>query len=165
MTYKYPITSFSDLGRIRKSESGSSSVEFAILAPVLCFALLGAVDLGTAISERISMSHVVRSAAQVAMEDPGEAKVELMMNRAAAQNFNLEESSDTTIGTDQNPITLSVDRFCACPEAAESAVSCSTVCTGTVPTYIFYEMSAAKDFAGVLVPSLPLEASAQVQVR
>lgn len=151
--------------RIRASQSGSSTVEFAILAPVLCFALLAAVDLGTALSERISMSHIVRSGAQVAMDDPGEEKVELVLNRTAAQNFDFEQPAGTTIDMNVHPITLAADRFCACPDEADTAVSCSTICTGTVPTYIFYKMSAAKNFAGVLVRGLPLEASAQVQVR
>ena len=40
-----------------------------------------------------------------------------------------------------------------------------TICTGTVPTFIYYRMSAAKDYSGMIVPSFPLQAAAQVQVR
>ena len=159
---------FSSLGgswrRIWHGESGASSVEFAILAPVLCFLLLGAVDLGSAISQRMSMGQVMRSGAQVAMEDPGEDKVQSVLVSTASRNFTVEGEDGNTISAG-DPMALNVSRVCACPEAPEVAAVCSTVCPGPSPTLIFYKMSAAKVFSGVLVRRLPLEARAQVQVR
>ncbi len=64
-----------------------------------------------------------------------------------------------------DPISLTVSRICACPESPDVAESCSKVCSGTVPTFIFYKMSAAKEFSGILMRGLPLQADAQVQVR
>ena len=150
--------------RIGAAESGASSVEFAILAPVLCFLLLGAVDLGSAISQRMSMGQLMRSGAQVAMEDPGEDQVESVLVSTASRNFTVAEEDGTTISTG-DPMTLNVSRVCACPEAPDVAAVCSTVCPGPTPTLIYYKMSAAKEFSGVLMRGLPLEARAQVQVR
>ena len=149
-----------------RREEGASSVEFALLAPVLCFALLGAVDLGTAISERIAMSQILRSGAQVAMEDPGEDDVQQLMRSAASANFETPaEEGETDQSVVSDPLEIEVDRFCACPDAPETAVTCSTICTGTVPTFIYYNMSAAKDFSGVILRGMSLNAAAQVQVR
>ena len=152
--------------RLPRGEEGASSVEFALVAPVLCMILLATVDLGSALGERLAMGQVLRSGVQVAMEDPGEADVRDLMASTASGNFETATESDATDPSVVNdPLTLSVDRFCACPDAPETALECSTVCSGTVPTFIYYEMSAAKNFSGVLLRSVPLRATAQVQVR
>lgn len=150
--------------RISAAESGAASVEFAILAPILCFLLLGAVDLGTAVSQRISMGHLMRSGAQVAMEDPGVADVKAVLKSTASRNFTVADDLPNTIEVG-NPMDLAVSRVCACPDQPDVAESCSKVCAGEVPTVIYYKMSAAKKFSGVLMRDLPLQADAQVQVR
>jgi pilus assembly protein CpaE len=152
--------------RVGAAEDGASSVEFAILAPILGFLLIGAVDLGSAVSQRISMGHLMRSGAQVAMEDPGAAKVESVLMSTASENFTIARASSDTISVGDDPIKLVVERVCACPDSPEvSEPDCSKVCTGTVPTFIFYKISAAKKFSGVLMRGLPLQADAHVQVR
>jgi pilus assembly protein CpaE len=89
------------LSRSRRSvlaeESGASAVEFALFAPVLCLALLTTIDLGTALSQRMSLGHVLRSGAQVAMEDPGTAKVERVLESTAKRNFRPRAPTRPTI--------------------------------------------------------------------
>ena len=155
----------SSAGRMRRCETGVSTVEFALVVPVLAFSLLAAVDLGVALSQRISMGHVVRSGAQVAMEDPGTTKVEAAMKISAGQNFRTESDDPGVIDTQYQPLSLSADRYCACPDQPEIALACATVCPGTVPTYIYYRVDVEKQFAGVLGKGFPMSASAQVQVR
>jgi pilus assembly protein CpaE len=158
------------LSRSRRSvlaeESGASAVEFALFAPVLCLALLTTIDLGTALSQRMSLGHVLRSGAQVAMEDPGTAKVERVLESTAKRNFQTESADPTdntfVIG---DTIELAATRFCTCPEAPETVVACSTTCNGTLPTFIFYKLEGSKTFAGVLLRNLSLGTSTQVQVR
>jgi pilus assembly protein CpaE len=150
---------------LRRCQAGISSVEFALLAPVLCLILLTTVDLGSALTERLGMSQVLRSGAQVAMEDPGEEEVTDLMQSAASGNFHTEAEAETDPALVSQMLELEVERFCACPDEPETAVTCSTVCTGTVPTFIYYRMSAEKDFSGVLLRGLPLSTAAQVQVR
>jgi Flp pilus assembly pilin Flp len=156
----------SAVGRFGAAQSGASAVEFALFAPVLCLALLTTIDLGTALSERMSLGQVLRSGSQVAMEDPGVVKVERVLESTAKRNFQTESANPTdnsfVIG---NTLDLSAERFCACPEAPDIAVACATTCAGTVPTFIFYRLQASKQFAGVLLRNLPLGASTQVQVR
>ena len=160
------------------TEEGASAVEFALFAPVLCLALLTTIDLGTALSQRMSLGHVLRSGAQVAMEDPDAGqpagtdnisdavKVERILESTAKRNFQTAsvDPNDPSYKIGET-IELSAERFCACPEAPETAVQCSKVCAGTEPTYIFYRLEASKDFAGVLLRNLPLGVSSQVQVR
>lgn len=146
----------------RADERGTSAVEFALIAPMMFFGLLSMVDLGLAVSERMSIDHVLRSAAQTALTDPGESVVLEFLNTTAENGFTL---STNNIPAVSDPLTVSVLRFCACPESPAAAVSCTTACDQNEPTYIFYRLSAEKDYDGVILPVISAQPSIQVQVR
>ena len=151
--------------RLQRAEDGVSAIEFALFAPILVFLVLATVDLGRALTERISMGHVIRSGAQVAMRDPGAEEVQTVLETTADRNFAVASSDADNTFVMGEPISLSVERFCACPDAVDTAVACSTICPGETPTFIYYRMSAEKDFSGILARNIPLGSSAQVQVR
>lgn len=152
--------------RFLASQDGASAVEFALFAPVLCLALLTTVDLGTALSQRMSLGHVLRSGAQVAMEDPGVPKVENVLESTAQRNFQTASDDPSALTfVIGDTIELSAERSCACPEEPDTAVICSTTCEGTTPTFIYYDLDASKNFSGILLKNLPLGTSTQVQVR
>ena len=159
----------------RRCESGAAAVEFAIFMPVLVLSGLAAVDLGLAVHQRMTMDHVLRSGAQIAMLDPGEQPVRDALQSTATKNFAAGEvapagstsASDNTIQTGTAPLRVTATRYCACPEALGAAVPCATVCAGTVPTFIFYRLGATKGFNGILVRNsqITLSSSVEVQVR
>lgn len=134
---------------------GLSAVEFALLAPILFFALIATVDIGLAVYERMTIDHVLRAGAQSAMEDRGEAKVRELIETTAARNFAAGE------------LALSADRYCACPEnpGFGDAVDCSTPCADSQPTFIFYRLSGERDYTGRILPTIRLATAIQVQVR
>lgn len=141
---------------------GVSAVEFALVAPILAFLLLAGVDLGRAISERMAMDHALRAGAQTAVADPGAAAVLEVIERTAETNFTLE--SEQTDGGDA-PVRLTATKFCACPEAVDTAVTCTTVCTGSNPTFIYYRMTGAKTYTGWIMPAFDFDRAMQVQIR
>ena len=147
-------------------EGGADATEFALFAPVICYALLATVDIGMALHERMAMQHVLRQGAQAAMVDPGEDPVRDVLDETADKNFVLaSEGEGDTYSSGAAPISVAVDRFCACPAATRTEVDCSTSCAGTVPTFIYYAISASKDYDGIFLPRIDLGASLHVQVR
>ena len=168
--------------RMRGSDDGAAAVEFAIIAPVLVLSGITAVDLGVALYQRMTIDHVLRSGAQLAMVDPGEQAVQDALQATGTKNFGPNEvapagstaTSDTTIHTGPSKLRLTAQRYCACPEAVGTAVACSTVCTGTVPTYIYYRLQRTKGFKGMLLgptfqsasgKEITLSSTMEVQVR
>lgn len=145
----------------RRSEDGVSAVEFALFAPALFFALVASADVGLAEYQRMTIDHILRAGAQSAMADPGQAQVLSVVQNTASKNFTL--STQTTASA--NALTLDVQRFCACPENTRTAVNCSTTCTGSAPTFIYYLMSGTSIYSGMIMPALTLHPSVQVQVR
>lgn len=141
---------------------GVSAVEFALIAPVLGFSLIATVDLGFGLTERMTIDHVLRAGAQSAMADPGSTTVLAAMRSAAEMNFKLEGQPQEA-GVD--PLSLSATRFCACPENVGFAVACSTSCSGSKPTYMYYRMSAEKIYRGRLIPAITFKRTTQVQIR
>ncbi|RWB51821.1 AAA family ATPase [Mesorhizobium sp.] len=144
------------------SEAGVSAVEFALIAPVLVFALVAMADVGLALYERMTIDHVLRAGAQAAMSDPGEAKV-----------LNVLQSTLSQSATPSGVAFDMVKRYCACPEKADvspdTAPPCSTTCAASAPPYTFYRMAASKTYNAMslpdVLPSFRLSSSIQVQIR
>ena len=139
--------------RRRDPTSGSASVEFAIIAPVLVLAVLTTADIGLAIHESFEIDQALRNGAEAALHDPGESRVEAV----------LAAVDDT--GGGQYSTTWSVDRYCACPETSGIATSCSTTCGGSRPTAIFYGIEGVRAYPGIILPARDLTRAASVQVR
>lgn len=141
---------------------GVSAVEFALIAPILGFALLASTDLGLAVSERMAIHHVLRAGAQHAMSDPGEVGVLDVMRSAAEANFTIEDGTASSIAV---PLSLSVIRYAVCPEDLSFAVPPSTICAGSQPTFIYYRLSGQKTFTGWMMPAITFDRAVQVQIR
>ena len=148
-------------GKCRRAEDGTSAVEFALFAPVLVFSLLAAVDIGLAEYERMTIDHSLRAAAQSAMTDPGANAVLKVLETTASKNFTLSDGPTASPGA----LTVAVNRFCACPNNPSVAVACSTTCTESAPTFIYYRLLGTKIHNAMILPAMTLSPSLQVQVR
>lgn len=144
--------------RFLHETSGVAVIEFALIGPTLLFMLLAAIDIGNVLSEREAMEHVLRSGAQMAMGDLGSDAVLAAMQGAASDRFTL------TAGTKKS-VALAASRFCACPSSPATSTGCSTICTGSLPTNIYYRMTATKTYNGIVFPLFNLTPAMQVQVR
>lgn len=109
----------------------------------------------------MTIDHSLRAAAQSAMTDPGVSAVKKVLLNTASKNFTL--SDHTNPSTDA--LNVSVDRFCACRDSPSVPVECSTTCTGLTPTFIYYRLSGVKTYSGMIMPSMALNSSVQVQIR
>ena len=134
-------------------ESGSSAVEFAMIAPVLIVAVLSMADIGLAIHQSSQIDQALRNGAQVALTDPGEAAVQGVLSAVDQSG----ESEADTIWT--------VERYCACPEAPQIKLVCTTTCDEERPTSIFYGIQGLRGYPGIFLPSRDLVRTAGVRVR
>lgn len=150
-----------------RCERGVSAVEFALFAPILFFALLAMTDLGFALYERMTIDHVLRDGVQKAhMHDPGRKEVYDFLVKSAANDPLLADS----------PPDFFVDHpLFSCPEDdPRILVSVQPTCADDAPPYIYYRLSAEKNYDGIFMPisiggyelvDVTLRSLAQVQVR
>ena len=148
--------------RATADERGASAVEFALVAPVLVVACLATVDLGMAISQKMDVDQSLRAASQGAMLDLGEDEVEDLAKAVAAENSTIAPDS----GAAATDLDIAVDRFCACPESVSAAVDCETgTCADEASPYVFYRLTAEKEFASLFLPAIPISSSLLVQIE
>ena len=140
--------------RLLRDDRGVSAVEFALFAPFLFFAAAATLDLGLALYERMSMDRLLRGGAQAAMADPGASAVRDVVEASAENDF--------APGAE---FTLSVDRYCACPDDTSTPVTCTNTCSDGSAPGIFYRLEADRVYPGLVLPSIDLAAEAKVQVR
>ena len=157
------------LGYLVSADSGLSAVEFALLAPVLLFSLLATADIGLALSERMTIDHILRAGAQIAMADPGIPAVEDALESTAAATPSVSDDLDVS-----TPI-----RYYACPEnlgfaELDTSIVSGSTCAGGGHTYIFYHLAATKTYDGLFLPiniggltllEFELSSAIEVQVR
>lgn len=137
----------------RGRTSGSATVEFAIIAPVLIMAVLSTADVGFAIHQSFEIDQALRNGAEMALSDPGEANVEAVLSAV-----------DTT-GGGQIMTKWIVDRYHACPTSPGVKSKEPMNCADDRPTAIFYDISGVRAYPGILLPARDLTRSASVQVR
>lgn len=140
--------------RLVREEHGVSAVEFALLAPILFFAAAATLDLGLALYERMTMDRLLRGGAQAAMSDPGANAVRAVVEASAEADF--------APGAE---FTLTVDRYCACPIDTSLAVVCTNICGDGSAAGIFYRLEADREYPGMVLPAMSLEAEAKVRIR
>jgi Flp pilus assembly pilin Flp len=158
------------LSNLWRDQTGASAVEFSMLAPILFFTALVVADLGMGLRERMDMDEVIRSSASSAMVDAGEEKVLAVLGAAAKKNFNLADetsgdNSNTYQGGISYPLNISVNRFCACPDAPDTEVDCLQICRAEEPPGVFYDLVAEKTFPGMIIPDVEFASSMRVQIR
>jgi pilus assembly protein CpaE len=149
-------------------EGGASAIEFALVLPILVLACLATVDVGLAINERMEIDHSLRAGSEGAMRDLGEEEVHDLIDAVASEVFTVrsEDEDEGEIDVSSNGLDVTVERFCTCPESVGAAVSCTAGnCADEAKPYLYYRLSAEKDFATILLPTIPLESSLLVQVE
>lgn len=147
---------------VMASVEGVSAVEFGLLAPMLVFALLATVDVGLALTERMTINHVLRAGAQSATVARDASAIDRVMRTTAASNFTV--AAPGAAGDDVT-LALEVTQVCSCAEQPGVAVACSTTCAGSAPTQVFYTLEGEKTYSGLILPRFRLAPAIQVQVR
>jgi pilus assembly protein CpaE len=160
------LSPFRSFHRAARDERGNAAVEFAFVAPVLAFCCIAVVDLGFALNQRMAADHVLRIGADAAMSDPGQTTVQNVLEQTAAANFSkvAGQRMPTDITSSSDTLYIQAERFCSCPESKLTKIDCSQTCGGK-PPLAFYQMSAAKQYSGILLPANVFRSTLQVEVR
>lgn len=151
------------LRRLKRDESGVAAVEFAIAAPVMLFGLVIMTDLGLATNERMTLDQAVRAGADFVMTDiSDETEIEQLITAAATGSYSPTPSAQEI---SQRPM-VSVVMTCECPDNPGVTVSCSgTLCANSLPSSMYYTLSASKTYDSMLWSDIPLQAGITVQTR
>lgn len=146
--------------RLIRSEGGTSAVEFAIVAPVLIFLLIGLIDVGRYTYYGILAANAARAGAQygaqsvyTAIDSPG------MQNAALADGQNLPNWTDATG-------SITAQHLCSVNGATPATCAAGT----PVPNSIYYvkvevngQFSALIKYPGIPA-SIPVSGSAFMRV-
>lgn len=107
-------------------EGGVAAVEFALVAPVLLFLLVGTFDYGMLVFERMRMENLAHSATDYMVAGGNEAD---LADDLFANYFPDDEAEETI-----SSIAIEAERFCECEDG--SAISCETdICPGGEDDY------------------------------
>lgn len=139
--------------RYLMASRASSTVEFALIAPLLVFGVLSTADIGFEVSDRMTIDQALRNGAEAALKDPGATVLEGV----------LDASQSVTTG--EGTIEWDVQRTCVCPEAETVSVDCFTTCVADQPTAIYYHIEGSRDAVRIFLPNQLVSRSLSVQVR
>lgn len=110
---KTPWTAF------RESRGGSMTIELALLAPIMAFMLVGAIDFGGYIFGKMQLQNASRAGAQYAIQAAGN------IDDTAAITAAVQAASDLEAST-----TITTEAFCGCADGGESAPDGTFGCDG-----------------------------------
>jgi Flp pilus assembly protein TadG len=134
--------------KFSRNESGVSAVEFALIAPVLLFSLLGVVDIGNVVYQRSDMESALRSGIQYFMNGGDDlTRAEAVVNDAWT--------------TKPDGVSVVAERFCLCDTTPHA---CNVLCDDDTYPASYNRLRATATFPGILSEDAH-EASQSVRVR
>lgn len=104
--------------RFARDDHGIAAVEFAFVAPVLVLLLVGMIDFGMYINQRMQLENLARSATEYVIKGGSEANV---MSDVIAGSGQIEDE-------EMDEITSSASSTCECDDGVE--VICGDGCGG-----------------------------------
>lgn len=145
--------------RLLASKSGSSAVEFALIAPVVGLLLLGMFDFSRLLSRKMAVDNAARAGAEYAV-------------RFGYDSSNIAAAITAATSVSGISATPSPTQSCGCPDAASgiAVVACGTNCPsgGSAGKYVIINAAADYNFLfpwpGVSNP-FPLAASEKVRIQ
>ncbi len=115
---KRPMTRSADRMSTRSREPrGAAVLEVAVMLPLLLLLLLGAIDLGRAASDAITIQSAAQAGAQYGAQDSLHAKDIDGIRQAV-----LEDLGQSSVG---QSVTVDVQRYCNC-EGEDGVIDCDT---------------------------------------
>ena len=104
----------------RESRVGSMTVELALLTPVMAFMLVGAIDFGSYVFDKMKLQNASRAGAQYAIQAVGN------IDDTAAITAAVRAATDLDAGVSITPVA-----FCGCIDGGETTPDNTLGCTGT----------------------------------
>lgn len=141
--------------RRRRSQRGSSVLEFGLLAPLMLLISFSAVDLSRAFHLAMVVSSAARAGLHYASTSEANAANDVGIQTAALRD-----------GSNRTGLQAAVDRFCTCSVGGEH-VTCTTTCTGRaeyVQVQVSIPFETVMEIEG-LTPSLTIRDRAVIRVK
>lgn len=126
-----------------KSDTGSATVEFALLLPMMLLLVLGVVDFARLFYAAITVASAARAGVQYGAQDTTTAR-----NTAQMQTAALNDATDIT------GVTATAEFYCECSNGTR--VDCvSGTCSGASPP-VYVSVTVAKTFTTLVdYPGIP----------
>lgn len=143
---------------LRASSNGAAAVELALLAPVVMLMILGAIDFGGALFERMRLTNSARAGVQFALQSDANAQ----------DPTGIEQSVLNATGLDPLSVTVAQSQYCECADG--TTIVCTATCTGGGPLRRFVNVTVSEQFQtlypypGITNP-LTLTGQATIRVR
>ncbi len=136
---------------------GTSTVEMALMLPLLILLVLGATDLGRLFYDAITVANAARAGLSYAVLDESKSR----------DTGKITEIAENDIGS-VGGVTLNVSRICECADA--SVVDCETGTCDEGASRVYVRLEAQKTFTTTLpypgVPhSVPITRAAYMRAR
>jgi Flp pilus assembly pilin Flp len=148
------------LSKALKEDKGAAAVEFALIAPFLIMMLVGIMDFGRFINQRMELENLARAAAEYVVKGGDESLV--------TQDVILMSGKITE--EDLPGVQQEGDSVCECDNGEE--VTCGTTCSGSDTTYQrrYYNFSLTRSFTPMFpYPGIPdtitLTGNARLQIQ
>ena len=103
----------------RASRRGAVTVELALLAPIMALMLIGAIDYGTFIFQKMEVQNASQAGVQYAIQATGNNEEATLIEAV------VRAASDLPAGA-----TVASENFCGCTDGSETATNASGGCPG-----------------------------------
>ncbi len=111
------------------------AIELALLAPVLLLMLVGVIDFGGAIYERMQLTSAARAGVQFAIQSAANAD----------DTAGILQAVQTAGSLDAANITITTTQFCGCADG--SAAACGDTCGGDAPAGTYVSVTVVEQFS------------------
>lgn len=141
-----------------RDHSGVSSVELALLTPLLVGMLLMMTDIGMAVRQRMVMDHILRLGAEAAMRGAGSTQIVEALEAAVADHATARMAG-LQVAT---PV-----RSCRCAESGAAAVDCARDCADGAAPDVLHALSATLPYRSLFLGErldITLRSTLMVQV-
>lgn len=144
------------LRNFARKDDGNVAVEFAFVAPLLILVIIGIVDFGMYINQKMQLENMARSAAEYVVKggDENAIQVEVLASGMAAED--IEE------------VDAQAENTCECSDGEE--ISCSATCSDGGYKRQFFTYSLTRTFTPAFpYPGIPdqitMTGNARMQVQ
>ncbi len=140
-----------------RDDGGLAAVEFALLAPVLMVMLVGMIDFGMFINQKMQLENLARASAEYVVKGGDEANVETDVLGASG----LDETALAEIEATSETV-------CECSDGAE--IVCGGTCDGDGYQRSFYAFSMSRTYTPLFsYPGMPeqitMTGNARLQIQ
>ncbi len=127
---------------------GAAVIEFALLAPVLLLMVVGAIDFGTFIHQKMQLQSAARAGVQFAAQS----------STTLSDTAGIANAAQIASELDFTGVTTTTTQFCSCSDGIESTPDADGNCTDTCAGGELPGLYVRVDLTGQFTPLFPIAA-------